>query len=382
MVDVRALKLKDEHYGMQWFDEVENRWNYTDFKKSPKWRKGWISMDCAYYNCEDQRVYLGITSFDADIFKAYDCKTEQFIDLGYQKIADQFDAKFHRSLVKGDDNCLYAAVALLHDSDEFLNAPGGAIVKYNPQTKQITKLTIPVKHAYIQSIAIDNERKTIYGQCLAPEYAFKFDLKTNECEIIGLLGSGYGGMAQGENITIDKNGCVWFTWSVTRAWQSSPGCDAIRLCKYDPDTQRMVFFNHGLPKRNGEYGFAKLESFFDFGDEFVYASGDNGSLYRINPESGKATLMLTPTDGRNSRLSSLVKTGNGIVYGVTGRDGFCEFIKIDYVKGVFELIGEIKDKEGHKMWQCHDIVYAGHDIFYACENDNPYRSSYLWEIRL
>ncbi len=34
------------------------------------------------------------------------------------------------------------------------------------------------------------------------------------------------------------------------------------------------------------------------------------------------------------------------------------------------------------MYQCHDIVATDDGVIYACENDNPYRSSYLWEIRL
>ena len=30
----------------------------------------------------------------------------------------------------------------------------------------------------------------------------------------------------------------------------------------------------------------------------------------------------------------------------------------------------------------HDILTTPDGAFYACENGNPYRSSYLWEIRL
>jgi len=379
---IKALKLKDNQYGNQWFDEVENHWNYSDFLANKEWREGWISMDCALYDANDDRVYLGITSFDADIFKAYDRKIQQFIDFNYSKVADKFDAKFHRSLVKGNDNCLYAAIALLHDCDNFLKAPGSPIVKYDSNSGNISKLGIPIPHAYIQSIAIDNERDVIYGQCLAPEYAFSFDLKTGKSKIIGLLGSGYGGMAQGENIAIDKNGGVWFAWSITRAWQSFPGPDANRLCKYDPEKEEMIFFKTGLPKRNGDYGFTKVESFFNFNDGYVYAGGGNGSFYRIDTETGEAELLFTPTNNGHSRLSSLVKTEKGIAYGVTGRGGKCKFMRIDYQKDSFDIIGEIKDLEGNAMWQCHDIVYAGNNVFYACENDNPYRSSYLWEISL
>ena len=131
---VRALKLEDVSYGNQWFDEVEDHWDYEEFIDRPEWRKGWVSMDCALYNPGDDRVYLGVTSFAAEIFKAYDRGTGHFVDLGYSRIADPFDAKFHRSLVKGTDGCLYAAIALLHDVDHHWDAPGSPIVKYDPRS--------------------------------------------------------------------------------------------------------------------------------------------------------------------------------------------------------------------------------------------------------
>ncbi len=381
-MNIRSLKLFDRDFGNQWENEAFNRWNYRDFIANDLWRREWISMDCALYNPDDDRVYLGITSFAADIFKAYDRRTQQFADLGYAKVADRFDAKFHRSLVKGRDNCLYGAIALLHDCDNYLTAPGGAIMKYDLKSGAVTKLAIPVPHAYIQSIAIDNERDIIYGQCFAPEYAFSFNLKTGESRILGLLGSGYGGMAQGENIVIDKHGCVWFTWSLTRAWQSEPGPDAHRLCKYDPELGKMIFFQTGLPKKNGDYGFAKPEAFFAFDDDCIYASGDNGSLYRIGIATGEAEFLFTPTANGASRLSSLVKTADGVAYGITGRNGKCRLLKINYRENSFDVLGEIKDSGGNAMWQCHDVVHAGNNVFYACENDNPHRSSYLWEITL
>jgi hypothetical protein len=104
---ISTLKLQDYHYQNRWFDEIEDHWNYEDFKNQADWRKGWISFDCGLYHRPDDRVYLGITSFDADIFKAYDRKQKAFVDLGYRAIANPFDAKFHRALVLGRDGCLY-----------------------------------------------------------------------------------------------------------------------------------------------------------------------------------------------------------------------------------------------------------------------------------
>lgn len=379
---VRAFRLEDTDFGNQWFEEVEDRWDYDEIAANPAWRKGWISFDSALYEAGEERIYLGITSFAADIFKAFDRATGQFVDLGYARIADPYDAKFHRSLLKGKDGGIYGAIALLHDVDRYWEAPGGAIVRYDPTSGEIAKLGIPIPHVYIQSIALDAERETLYCLCFAPEYLAAFDLRTKESRTLGLIGTGIAGMTQGENIVLDDAGCVWSNWSLTRAWQNSPGEDAWRLCKYNPRQDRIQFFKTGLPHPDGAYGFVKSEGLFNFGDGFVYASGANGSLYRIDPETGRATFLFTPTPERRSRLATMVRAEEGVAYGVTGRDGQCELMRVFYKEGRFEKLGPIREESGNALWQCHNIVRANDGVLYACENDNPYRSSYLWEIAL
>ena len=226
-MQVEALKLQDVDYGDQWAEEIEDRWEYDDFKADAGWRKGWISMDSVYYNADDDRVYLGITSFNADIFRAYDRKSGAFVDLGYGRIADPFDAKFHRSLVKWEkDGCLYGAIALLHDIDRYWEAPGGAIVKYDPNSGALEKIGVPMPHMYIQSICLDQERGVIYGMTFTPERMFRFNLADGRSDDLGPISSGME-MAQGENVELDDAGCVWCGWSVTRAWQNFAGWTAI-----------------------------------------------------------------------------------------------------------------------------------------------------------
>ena len=378
---IRTLKLSDTQFGTQWFDEVADHWDYNDFRRNPAWRNGWISFDCALHEPRADRIYLGITSFGADIFKAYDRGTDRFADLGFARIADPFDAKFHRALCFGPDGCVYGAIALLHDVDRYFEAPGGAIVRYNPGTGGIAKIGVPLPHVYIQSMVLDGVRGVAYCLCFAPEKLAVFNLRTGESRDLGLLGT-YGGMAQGENLILDDAGCVWTSWTLTRAWASERGPDADRLCKYDPQLGHIVFYRHGLPKPDGSYGFAKLEGLFNFGDGFVYASGANGSFYRIAPDKGLAEYLFTPTPDRRSRLSSLVKAEDGVAYGVTGRDGQCELLRVFYRRGTFEKLGPIEDADGAALWQNHDIVRTSNGTLYICENDNPYRSSYLWEVRL
>lgn len=63
---IKAHKLLDENFGDRWSQEVEDKWEYQDFLDDPAFREGWISFDCAYYNPDDHRIYLGITCFNSD----------------------------------------------------------------------------------------------------------------------------------------------------------------------------------------------------------------------------------------------------------------------------------------------------------------------------
>ena len=380
-MEVRALRLQDVVYGNQWFDEIEDRWDYGDFKANADWRKGWVSMDSLFYHADDDRVYMGITSFDADIFRAYDRKADAFVDLGYGRIANPYDAKFHRSLVKWEvDGCLYGAVALLHDVDRYWEAPGGAIVRYDPTDGRLDKISVPMSHMYIQSICLDQIRGMIYGMTFTPERLFRFNLANGRTDDLGPISSGMG-MAQGENVELDDEGCVWCGWSVTRAWQNDSGVDCHRLCKFDPVTDRIHYFDAGLPNPDGSYGYARVEGIFNLGEGRLYASGANGCLYRIDTDTGMGIYLGTPIADRRSRLASLRMGPDGVAYGVTGRDGRCEVMRFDPNLETWDLLGPVADGDVC-CWQAHDVAVAADGTIYAGENDNPYRSGYLWEIRL
>jgi len=384
---VRSLKLSDDRFD-NWRSEVENRWVYEDFLADPRWRDEWISFDCLLHNPDDDRVYCGMTCFNENrIFGAYDRREGRFVGLGYDRVADPFDGKFHRSLVRTADGMLYGAVALLHCGDNYLKAPGSPIIRYCPADGRIERLSPPLPHVYIQAIAIDESRRKLYGLCFPPEYLISWDLDTHQTDVLALIGSGYGGMTQGENICLDDAGCCWTNWSLTRAWQAEPGPDMHRLAKYDPTRGEMVFYPKGLPFPDGREGFARVEAYFNLGDGALYASGNQGSLYRIDTVTGDAEFLLRPIGGegrrRRSRLASMALGPDGLAYGVTGRDGECELLAFNPADGSVELLGPLTDPgTGESPWQIHDVCVTPDGVLYAGENDNPRRSGYLWEVRL
>lgn len=379
-LEVKALKLRDTDFGNQWFDETEDRWNYDDYSSDKRWREDWISFDCLCYVPENDTVYAGITSFDADVFRGWDRKEGKWVSTGYERIANQYDAKFHRSLVYYD-NHLWGACALLHDIDRYWDAPGSPIIKYNPMTNDIKRFDPPVRHNYIQAIVIDEKRGILYGQTFTPEKLISYDINTGKTTEIGPIGSAMD-FAQGENIELDDDGNVWGNWTVTRAWQSSSGVDKNRLFKYSPEIGKIEYFKTGLSKLDGSYGYDKAEAIFNLGTGCLYASGANGSIHRIDTKTGKAEHVCTPIPDRRSRLAALARADDGFAYGVTGRDGKCELLRFDPKTEKYELLGDIVDEDGKACWQVHHTIVLPDGTIYAAENDNVYRSSYLWEIKI
>jgi len=381
---VTSHKLLDYRFGSQWDDEAHYNWDYPDFIAHENWKKGCISFDCLLWDDETQLLHAGITSFvESEITKAFDRKSGEFIDTGFSKVAEKFDAKFHRSLIMREkDGCFYAAIALLHNVDDFLNAPGGAICKYDPVKKCWDKICIPLEHVYIQNMTYDANNDCLFLMTFAPEYLLRYDFASGKVHNFGLIGSGIAGMAQCESTALDDSGTLWGCWKITRAWSHDVGDNDCRLFRVPNGCDRIDYLSFGLPKRDGSFGFEKPECFFNIGNGSIYASAANGSLYRIDPKSGKATYLFTPIEDRRSRLSSLALSKDGkVAYGVTGRDGQCHLLRINTQDETYILSDEIIcDQHGEPCWQIHHVIAANDGVLFAGENDVPHRSGYLWEI--
>lgn len=364
-----------------WYGSIEDKWEYSDFIGNAPVRKRLISFDSVLADPGSDLVYLGITSFNADIFRAYNRATGEFIDLGYSRVSDRFDAKFHRALYKSTDGFIYGAVALLHDVDNYWNAPGGSVVRYDPSSGSIEKIATPMQHVYIQGMAVDESRRTAYLQTFTPEYLMAFDLDTCESRTLGLTGSGYG-MGQGETIVLDAKQRVWGGWSLTRAWQQSgAGIDQFRLFRYDPEDDRIEFFRHGLPCLGGKDGYAHLDGLISAPDGYLYAGSGEGGLFRINPDSAEIELIGVPCPP--VRIAAFDMGPDGYLYGIGGRYGNATLFRLDLDTRKYQVLGKLYDPDiNDSAWQIHDMSFAPDGTIFAGENDNIHRSSYLWEITL
>lgn len=371
---ISHYKIYDRKY-TNWWTEVHNNWVFDDMIAHEEYRKEWISITSVASDDRNNDIYLGIGSFANELLWKFNRQTKEITSMGYEKIADKYDGKFHRSLELDYDGSLYAGIALFHDLDKQFEAKGGKLIKYNTKSGEFTDLGIPAERIYIQSIALDKKRKVIYGFGATPEVFWKHDLKKGESKFIAYIGNS-AEICQAHCPVIDDKGRVWGTYGIIRAFEMEPGSDSIRLFNYDPDTDKMEFLNYGLPSILGDKG--KPDTALNGGDGYLYFGTVGGSLVRLNPENGEIKLLGKPCT--KSRMGALARSRDGLLYGIAGECGEIVLFSYDTKKEEFIDIVPFYDKQaGISPERIHNMVITDDNVIYAGENDNNTRSSYLWE---
>jgi hypothetical protein len=378
MLKSKAHKIVDHRFD-NWENEVEGKWVYDDFLRNEHYRQGWISLTSLLSDEQNKQLYVGLGSFDTNLLYAFDRVRGTFRDLNYSAAADPFDAKFHCSLELDGSGDIYGALAQFHDVNKQFVAKGGRLVKYTPSTSTYEFLGIPVDGAYIQSIVLDRKRRKIYGFTLSPEYLFEHDLATGTSHIVMTVGNSFE-LCQSHNPVIDDDGNVWGTYGITRAFCYETGIDSIRLFKYNPDDGRVDFLDQGLP-RIGSKDKGTVDRAINIGDGYLYFGGVAGSFSRLDPRTGETKSYGKPCP--NKRLAGLCLGKDGNIYGVGGDNYYVTVFRFDPQSERLETLGRIFDETIQDgPVRIHTAVMTDDGILYCGENDNNYRSSYLWEVQI
>jgi len=373
----RAYKIVDQSF-TDWESEVEGKWAYADIIRRKDYVHGWISITSLLNDEAGGRIYAGIGSFDTNLLYAFDRGTRTFENLHYRKVADRYDAKFHCSLEMDGNGDVYGAVAQFHDLDLQFVAKGGRVVKYDPADGSYQFLGTPVPGSYIQSLALDRRRRRLYGFTLSPEYLFELDLTTGQSRVVMTVGNSFE-LCQPHNPVLDDDGYVWGTYGITRAFLYDTGEDSIRLFKYDPDSGEVEFFRYGLPRiGHGDKG--KVDRAINIGDGYLYFGGVSGSFSRLNPRTGEIKSYGKPCPNR--RLAGLCAGKDGCLYGVGGDQYYVTVFRFHPGTERLETLGRIYDETIQDApARIHAITMTDDGVLFCGENDNNYRSSYLWEVR-
>lgn len=378
---VKAHKLKDRKFE-NWISEVEGRWKIADLRADPGYCNDWISFDSLAWDSAAKKLYLGLTAINTDIFYTFDPQGCRFTSLNFQRVSDKFDVKLHRSIEIDSDGTLYLATALLHDVDEQHEAKGGKLLRYDPKSDEYTLLIVPVPSNYIQSILLDRKQRVIYGFTYPSEQMFRYDLATGEARHLAYIGNGVM-ICQPHCAVLDREGRVWGTWGESRAFEYAPGPVPVRIFRYDPRQDEFTWYQHGFPKVDAADP-ARVDHMLLGADGLIYVGTVSGGFSRLDPATGEVESLGKPYPG--GRLSGLVQASDGLIYGAgnsgydENRNGTIRLFAFDPKTKRCEDLGPVFDPAtGSGAFNIHMLVEGEPGTLYAGENDNIWRSSYLWE---
>ena len=313
----------------------------------------------------DGSLYCGVTRYNGDILYRFDTERATFESLHYERVAEPFEVKIHRSLGLASDGTIYSASACLFGVDKRLEAPGGAIFRFTPGPDTIEKLAVPAEHDYIQTITLDEGRKLIYAQTYPCFRLVAYNYGTGETRDFGYLAS----------IThlsaLDDRGCFWGTWDARRH----------HFFKYDPEADAITWFRHGLPNAaedsNIMYpGAGPVDCMINGGDGYLYIGTCGGSLCRLDPATAELTYLGRPSPSK--RMPGLMVWKDSLLLGCSGDEEGGNVFAYDRETHAFHQLGPIIDSEtGLKLYRAHDIQLADNTA-YVAETDVPRRSGHLW----
>ena len=371
---VKPHKIYDRKF-TNWETEVRNKWVYDDFVSDEAYCKEWISVTCLAYHEPTDSVYIGIGSFSKELLWRLDCKTGKIESVGYEKVGDRYDGKFHRSLILDGDE-IYAGAALFHDVDKQFVAKGGRIVKYDINKKEFEFLGLPCERIYIQSMTYDKKRKMLYGFGASPEVFWKFDIEKREGGLVAYIGSG-AEFAESHNPVVDDDGNVY---GILRAFAFETGPDSLRLFCYHADTDTMEFLPISLPKKDANDK-ANIDCAINGGDGYLYFGTTSAQLIRFDPKERTCEVLHSVPGAR--RLAGLDRNPkDGYLYGITGEDYDTKLFCYDTKNNKLLWEEEFVSENGERPVRIHYMTFSPDGRLFAGENDNHDRSCYLWECHI
>ncbi len=343
---------------------------YRDFTGNADWKRNLISFTSLIYAPDRRSVICGMTAFDCDLMYEFQTDTGTFRNLGFQRWAEKFEIKIHRSLHRCRDGRIIGATACLHREDQRREARGGRIFIYDPADGSYDFLGIPVEHDYIQTITVDEDRNLIYGFTYPVFNFFVFDLKTRRNRRVDYMGS------IPHLVTLAPDGSFFATWDNRTH----------NIFRYNPDSDEITYYHHNLPHTKASCGLmypgaGPIDGMVTGVDGMLYIGEADGTLDRLNPASCDV-VSLGRMVGEETRIPALANGADGRIYGIAGFLERCHLFAFDPSCGKVEDFGLIADsRDGTALYIGHDLVLADSRTAYIGETDTFKRAGRLWKCQ-
>jgi len=246
-----------DHWGS---DEITGPWDKSDVYKRP-W--GFGNTVICYY--------------DPKLDKAFETVELDKASSIYSNAETPGHGKIHGNITSDSKGNIYFAGYLgLSYEHEYTEAfypksyAGAAICKYNPETKQLTNLGIPIPYSGSSSLYYDVIRNSLYG--ITPDRAKFWRLKIGTMEL-----NTYGSIARMSRLEdrvrefiLDKEGFCYFA------------NDVGGLTKYDPDKETFIDLDVILPGKLMDFRASVVSS-----KNVFYCISTEGFVYSYDPKTNQ-----------------------------------------------------------------------------------------------
>lgn len=346
------------------YSEERSKMTYEEMLAFKPFSSNYFAFTTVTYNHDDGLIYCGTTAYDSDIVWTFDPQTNKFESLHWPEVggAEIYDVKVHRSLVL-DDGFIYGATAGLNPLESRLKGKGGKVFRLDPKTKQFEILGIPIKYDYIQSIAMDHQRKVIYGFTWPVPKFFRLDVRTKQATDFDYVGD------QPHIPACDDEGTCW--------GQGGMGHNG-QLLSYHPDrglTYHKETIGQLLPNDTA------IDGMINGGDGFIYIGTTGGSLLRLDPKGPTLKYLGHPCPG--NRLAGICIGKDGLLYGAGGSNFKTYVFAYDRENERFFDLGPLFDPDlNDSCYIPHHATITDDGTIFTGDTDNPKRSGFLWEVKV
>jgi hypothetical protein len=331
-----------------------------DFKKSDNYDRPWGFGNTAicFYDPQTDRV-----SFELELDKASSI---------YSNAETPGHGKIHGNIASDSKGMLYFAgyqgMSYMH---EFTRAyypksyAGGALIKYDPKTKNVDYLGIPFPYGATVGLYYDEKRNILNG--ISPDRAKFWRVKLSTMEL-----NRYESLARMSRLEdrvremiMDKNGFCYFA------------NDIGGLTKFNPDTEEFTDVDIKLPGKLMDFRASVVSS-----NNIIYAISTDGFVWSFNPGTGKLEdfghVIGMPDQGHYTPNIALDEEW-GRLYFIAGNHGgkvlenalevltvldlrTRKFTWIGQVEGVEGCFGALCTKSHTVYFSCFGNYYVGNEV--------------------
>lgn len=334
-----------DHWGT---DGITGMWDKSERYERP-W--GFGNTSICFYDPRQDKVF-------------YELELDRASSI-YSNAETPGHGKIHGNIASDSRGFLYFAgymgASYMHESTRAYypkSYAGGAIIKYDPATKNIDYYGIPVQYGPVVGLYYDEKRNTVYGINSDRAKFWRVNLSTMELNRYESLAR----MSRLENrvreMIMDNNGFCYFA------------NDIGGLTKYDPDTEKFIDIDVKLPGKIMDFRASVVSS-----DNIIYCITTDGFVWSFNPQTntlGDLGHVLNMPDQPHYTPNIALDEKWGRLYFMAGNHGggFLEealgmLTILDLKTKKYYWIGSVEGIEG-----CFGAICSkSHSVYFSCFGD-------------